>query len=386
VPLASAPHVRDEPNTHHGVQNGLQQLLNIQTAIAQQQSQQQNPQLQTTSLSGLLSASQSPLQVPLLQLLAAHQQQQQQQQRQQQLHTSNPPDSSSPAVAEAGQSKVVSQSEGPTSFNPILLQLLSLNQGNICAISSTPTDNNSKLQEALTTTSLGQGPTVSTGAFMQNHVPSRDAARKQQYQLKAALRAASASSSDTAIDGALPSKSGMMSNEELSYAFPEDVFDNRTPDGRAIDLPTLLVMDDDHTQLSAYQTLLRYQIEIFRASEVDASTHQRGRNKPIRLGQVGFRCRHCKHLSQSARPRGSSYFPSEVDGVYQAAQNMNTTHFQNGVCTQMGEPLRLHFAELANSKATSTGAGRAYWAQQARKLGLENNAEEGGIRFWSDKK
>jgi hypothetical protein len=75
-----------------------------------------------------------------------------------------------------------------------------------------------------------------------------------------------------------------------------------------------------------------------------------------------------------------------VKGVYQAAQNMNTTHFQHGVCTEMGEPLRYQFATLSNTKATSTGAGRAYWAQQATALGLEDNREQGGIRFWRDGK
>jgi hypothetical protein len=52
----------------------------------------------------------------------------------------------------------------------------------------------------------------------------------------------------------------------------------------------------------------------------------------------------------------------------------------------MGEPLRRQFAALANIKSTSTGAGRAYWAAQAKTLGLEDNEEVGGIRFWCDTK
>jgi hypothetical protein len=210
----------------------------------------------------------------------------------------------------------------------------------------------------------------------QSHSP-EIVVKKQRETVKKALIAASTT------DGNL---SEGVSQEELTDALPDRVFDGRNPDGRPQDLPVLLVMKDDHIQLSAYQMLLRYQIEVFRASQTDAGTHQRGRNKPIRVGQVGFRCRHCKNLPISERARGSSYFPNRVEGVYQAAQNMNTTHFQHGICTEMGQPLRRMFASLANIKATSTGAGRTYCAQQAIKLGLENNEEGGGIRFWSDEK
>ena len=52
----------------------------------------------------------------------------------------------------------------------------------------------------------------------------------------------------------------------------------------------------------------------------------------------------------------------------------------------MGEPLRRQFAALSNIKSTSTGAGRAYWAKQAKVLGLEDNEEQSGIRFWLDAK
>ncbi|OEU09011.1 hypothetical protein FRACYDRAFT_195904 [Fragilariopsis cylindrus CCMP1102] len=132
-------------------------------------------------------------------------------------------------------------------------------------------------------------------------------------------------------------------------------------------------------QLSSHQTLLRYQIEVFRANEEDTSTHTRGRNKPVQLGQIGIRCRHCKVLPVSRRKRGSVYFPRAVEGFYQAAQNMNSTHLQTGECPLMGNALRQEFANLIATRGISTGAGRAYWAKQARKLGLRNT--EDGIVF-----
>jgi hypothetical protein len=163
---------------------------------------------------------------------------------------------------------------------------------------------------------------------------------------------------------------------------PANAFVDREPNGRARSLPTLLVMPSDLVELSPHQTLLRYQIEVFRAQEEDVSTHTRGRNKPVQLGQIGVRCRHCKVLPVSERLRGSVYFPRAVEGFYQAAQNMNSTHLQTGECQVMGDDLRQEFADLIASRATSTGAGRSYWAQQARDLGLQNT--EDGIRFYLD--
>lgn len=166
---------------------------------------------------------------------------------------------------------------------------------------------------------------------------------------------------------------------DSSVGKPPDAFVDRDPDGRARDLPTLLVVPMDHMQLSSHQTLLRYQIEVFRAGEEDTSTHTRGRNKPVQLGQIGIRCRHCKVLPVSRRKRGSVYFPRAVEGFYQAAQNMNSTHLQTGECPLMGNALRQEFANLIATRGVSTGAGRAYWAKQARKLGLRNT--ENGIVF-----
>jgi len=355
------------------VNTSLQQMMNNPQASAGSQNLRvPHPQNFNDTAS---IVSQENLQLPLLQILAAQQ-------------ASGKANSSAGSHNTGQQPQTLGMNSAISSNTAALLQLVSpswnqTHNGAFFAPAQT-----GRVQNATTTGNQGNNypamiPSSIVGVSSSGHsLPSRAAAETQQRQLMQALRAASATG-----QGDFPSSSSVaVPFDDLKYAFPEDAFDNRAPNGRATSLPTLLVMQDDHMQLSAYQTLLRYQIEIFRASDVDATTHQRGRNKPIRVGQVGFRCRHCRHLPISERPRGSSYFPSEVEGVYQAAQNMNTTHFQHGVCTRMGEPLRRQFAALANTKATSTGAGRAYWAQQARILGLENNAEDGGIRFWRDKK
>jgi hypothetical protein len=122
--------------------------------------------------------------------------------------------------------------------------------------------------------------------------------------------------------------------------------------------------------LSVRQVFFRQQLEIFSATEVDSFTHARGRNKRIHFGQVGIRCRHCAHMSVVTRQKGSNYFPSALAGLYQAAQNMCTTHLQTGVCTAMPELIQQEFTRLLSMPKTCTGSGRKYWAQSAQKFGL----------------
>ena len=151
---------------------------------------------------------------------------------------------------------------------------------------------------------------------------------------------------------------------------------------RARSLPVILAQPEDHLKLSAHQVFLRHQIEAFRAGRDETSTHTRGRNKPICIDQVGIRCRYCAHLPISRRQKGSTYFPSSLQGIYQAAQNMSTTHLQCGLCNHMSNEIKDEFSRLLATKVSSSGAGRPYWAESARNLGLVDTEE--GIRFIED--
>lgn len=144
-------------------------------------------------------------------------------------------------------------------------------------------------------------------------------------------------------------------------------------------LPVIIALQEDRAKLSVHQVFLRHQIEVFEASEEDVSTHTRGRNKRIKLGQVGIRCRHCAHLPVAIKQKGSVYFPATLLGLYQAAQNMSATHLQCGLCTQTPVAVKRQFATLMSTKAFGSGAGRPYWAQAAKKIGLIDSEE--GIRF-----
>jgi hypothetical protein len=146
-----------------------------------------------------------------------------------------------------------------------------------------------------------------------------------------------------------------------------------------LSLPVGLGRPMDSHKLTEYQGFLRQQIQVFSASFEDTDTHMRGRNKPVTLGQVGIRCRHCARVPVRFRHRGSTYFPSTKYGIYQAAQNMATAHIP--VCSEMPESVA---EELLRLRETSTaGAGRRYWVDSATQLGLIDT-EDAGIRFFRD--
>ena len=117
-----------------------------------------------------------------------------------------------------------------------------------------------------------------------------------------------------------------------------------------LSLPTCLARSIDKFTMTAHQYYLRQQIEVFQANAEDVASHIRGRNKPILLGQVGIRCRHCAHLPVMRRQKGSTYYPSNKYGIYQAAQNMSTSHMQCGLCSEMPNSVKMQFARILTEK------------------------------------
>lgn len=70
-------------------------------------------------------------------------------------------------------------------------------------------------------------------------------------------------------------------------------------------------------------------------------------------------------------------------GIYQASQNMAATHMQSGICTCMPMEIKQELVALLSAKVANSGAGRPYWANTAKKLGLINTPND-GIRFLHD--
>lgn len=76
---------------------------------------------------------------------------------------------------------------------------------------------------------------------------------------------------------------------------------------------TLYISCDDDS-LSEYQCLARKQIELFEAGREEVESNAQGRNRPIVMGQVGIRCRHCTMLPPKHRARGAVYYPAKLHG------------------------------------------------------------------------
>jgi hypothetical protein len=145
--------------------------------------------------------------------------------------------------------------------------------------------------------------------------------------------------------------------------------------------PQSLYMPCDHDSLSEYQCLVRKQIEIFEARPEDVESNAKGRNKPIVLGQVGLRCRHCRALPPKSRQRGATYYPAKLNGLYQAAQSMASGHLCYH-CEHIPIDLRQELLVLRERKS-SAGGGKKYWGDGVRILGVEE--DESGLRFQQKK-
>lgn len=141
--------------------------------------------------------------------------------------------------------------------------------------------------------------------------------------------------------------------------------------------PIVLYMSCDEESLSEYQCLVRKNIELFEAIQIDAESNAQGRNKPIVLGQVGIRCRHCTMLAPKNRSRGAMYYPAKLEGLYQAAQNQANGHLVQH-CNHVPPAIRAELIRLKDVKS-SAGGGKKYWADGVKVLGVFEDAN--GLRF-----
>lgn len=139
-----------------------------------------------------------------------------------------------------------------------------------------------------------------------------------------------------------------------------------------------MATDTDDERMSSYQIMVRQQLEFFIADKKDVESSTQGRKKPVILGQVGIRCKHCSHIPQRKRVRGAVYFPTKLDGVYQAAQNMSTTHLLTS-CEAIDEFARKKLLKLKETKLIAM-AGKQEWAEACRKMGIYE-VEGGGLRM-----
>ncbi|OEU07838.1 hypothetical protein FRACYDRAFT_197133, partial [Fragilariopsis cylindrus CCMP1102] len=152
---------------------------------------------------------------------------------------------------------------------------------------------------------------------------------------------------------------------------------NNLPERKDGSFPVVLYQESDEHKLTAYQCLLRKQLELFEADEDDVrcSTRQ-GRTAPIKLGQVGLRCRHCAGVQLAARTKGAAYYSQTVEGIYQIAQNMSKVHLCER-CYRIPRDVRRQLIVLRSDCRRAIG-GKEYWSENIRSLGVY--VEEGILR------
>lgn len=164
--------------------------------------------------------------------------------------------------------------------------------------------------------------------------------------------------------------------EGMENAVASDMDDAPPPTGRA-PVPLFLPSDDD--TVSPYQCLARQQIEFFEASAAELTAGAQGRNRPITLGQVGIRCKHCANLEHRQKARAHAFYPSKLEGIYQAAQNIANSHLIKH-CTLIPSDVREQLV-LLQAQKSARGGGKKYWVEAAARCGVYDS--EDGIRFSS---
>ena len=165
--------------------------------------------------------------------------------------------------------------------------------------------------------------------------------------------------------------------EQHTSAVRNPKFESHTKRTR---FPIVLYNPSDDSTLSAYQCLVRQQIEIFEATEDDVQFNISKMSKTIVLGQVGIRCRHCAVLPQYSRPKAAVYYPRSLDSLYQFGQNMVKNHLC-GTCKLIPEDTRQLLMTLQEERRRGKG-GRERWADAAREMGLFEDHH--GLRFSCD--
>jgi hypothetical protein len=136
----------------------------------------------------------------------------------------------------------------------------------------------------------------------------------------------------------------------------------------------------DEEIVSKYQCLLRKQIEFFEAANVDLKARAQGRNVPIKLGQIGIRCKWCSDagIPPGFRPRGSVYFPVKLASLYQSAQNMANNHWSSGACSSIPESVLSELNLFKHSKCSGLGSGgHGHWIRTAQSIGIADSQETG---------
>lgn len=144
----------------------------------------------------------------------------------------------------------------------------------------------------------------------------------------------------------------------------------------------LLAMPEDSSVLNPVHVFVRQQIEVFAATQVDIAQPSPGRKNPIRLGQVGLRCIHCRHMHVRDRVKRAICYPSSVGRIYNSVSDMKFDHFS--VCRGFSPELRAKFNALkakgnvrSDRRSGPASSTAQYYHDSALRFGMMD--QNGGI-------
>jgi hypothetical protein len=177
-------------------------------------------------------------------------------------------------------------------------------------------------------------------------------------------------------------ESGAEDEEEVERVFPCEG-DSDTEDDEEMERvfyktrTSSIYVDKDKKVLSSYQCLLWKQMEIFEAGPDDVGSGVQGRINPVRLGQVGIRCRHCASLTKG-RPSGGLYYSRNFLGLYVLAQNIAKGHLETK-CKLIDARVRAKLIKLCQVRKRSSLGTKGYFVKRFRAMGIY---EKDGCLRW----
>lgn len=143
--------------------------------------------------------------------------------------------------------------------------------------------------------------------------------------------------------------------------------------------PIPLALESDKEWLTPLHCFVRQHcVEVFTATKTDVATPCKGKRRPIVVDQVGIRCPHCRHPDivdedgreidfKEGRERGSTYYPTSINCIYNAAMNLLQRHLH--ACPHVPKETMNQFNMLKQDDARS-GTSKRYWVESAQMLGL----------------
>jgi len=216
--------------------------------------------------------------------------------------------------------------------------------------------------------------------------PSHGQSQQHQQQASTAISTSSMAIESSPSNTAMMRVSDSTQREAMSYSgnHMHNVRIELGSDGTAMAMKTaegilLLALPEDKVSLSETLCIVRENIEVFLATEVEVKAPAPGRKRPVLVGQVGLRCIHCRSATlQYDKVKRAVCFPSSLKRIYRTVIDMKLDHFK--ACKYVPDSLKDRLEELKNGNARSTGTTMQYFVQAAQKMGMVDGVH--GLRMF----